>query len=441
MNARHINGPLVRSGFGDSGPDDDGEAYFAAEVDAEIDAMCRSATVVDHALRELHAENEDAFFAGLALLIAANPTHTGSAARAGRAHRGAISTRRDASAPSASSRADGARRDRHGGGSLRGQPRGRLPERQRENRMGRNPAPNWRFADHRIDPRIEVQPPGRGRQSIKKLASRYAAQKTASGPDRSPCIVPLGRKAQQMRDVVMRNRPVSYAGCAQRRMPASLNTGVQPPTGLSAASKRRILQWCQRRMERKLPDGTLAEFTVSNAGRKTTQSTRFAPNATAAETPVWASIEVRPVDALGWRPGSRIAAAAADGSKTLDIRRGEIIGMPRRSSTLACWKPRRTQRTADARCSKSYWRALTLPRVARLFRISTGSGIASPSLTPACNRGAGMTGYALRFRRMAQCARRSSDRFAHMADAMAVLKSGQGQQARNKLMIERAPSA
>ena len=75
MNARiHINGPLIRSGYGDCEPDDDGEAYFAAEVDAEIDAMCRSATVVDHALRELHAENADAFFAGLALLIA-NPTH------------------------------------------------------------------------------------------------------------------------------------------------------------------------------------------------------------------------------------------------------------------------------------------------------------------------------------------------------------------------------
>ena len=75
MNARtHINGPLIRSGFGDCDPDDDGEAYFAAEVDAEIDAMCRSATVVDHALRELHAEDADAFFAGLALLIA-NPTH------------------------------------------------------------------------------------------------------------------------------------------------------------------------------------------------------------------------------------------------------------------------------------------------------------------------------------------------------------------------------
>ena len=75
MNARiHINGPLIRSGYGDCEPDDDGEAYFAAEVDAEIDAMCRSATVVDHALRELHAEDADAFFAGLALLIA-NPTH------------------------------------------------------------------------------------------------------------------------------------------------------------------------------------------------------------------------------------------------------------------------------------------------------------------------------------------------------------------------------
>jgi hypothetical protein len=75
VNARtHINGPLIRSGFGDCEPDDDGEVYFAAEVDAEIDAMCRSATVVDHALRELHAENADAFFAGLALIFA-NPTH------------------------------------------------------------------------------------------------------------------------------------------------------------------------------------------------------------------------------------------------------------------------------------------------------------------------------------------------------------------------------
>ncbi len=75
MNARiHINGPLIRSGFGDCEPDDDGEAYFEAEVDAEIDSMCRSATVVDHALRELHAEDADAFFAGLALLVA-NPTH------------------------------------------------------------------------------------------------------------------------------------------------------------------------------------------------------------------------------------------------------------------------------------------------------------------------------------------------------------------------------
>jgi hypothetical protein len=75
MRARHtLNGPLIQSGFGDCEPDDDGEAYFAAEVDSEIDAMCRSATVVDHALRELHAENADAFFAGLALLIA-NPTH------------------------------------------------------------------------------------------------------------------------------------------------------------------------------------------------------------------------------------------------------------------------------------------------------------------------------------------------------------------------------
>lgn len=75
MSARYtLNGPLIQSGFGDCEPDDDGEAYFAAEVDAEIDAMCRSATVVDHALRELHAEDADAFFAGLALLIA-NPTH------------------------------------------------------------------------------------------------------------------------------------------------------------------------------------------------------------------------------------------------------------------------------------------------------------------------------------------------------------------------------
>lgn len=75
MNARiHINGPLIRSGFGDCEPDDDGEAYFEAEVDAEIDSMCRSATVVDHALRELHAEDADAFFAGLALIFA-NPTH------------------------------------------------------------------------------------------------------------------------------------------------------------------------------------------------------------------------------------------------------------------------------------------------------------------------------------------------------------------------------
>jgi len=75
VNARiHINGPLIRSGFGDCEPDDDGEAYFEAEVDAEIDSMCRSATVVDHALRELHAEDADAFFAGLALIFA-NPTH------------------------------------------------------------------------------------------------------------------------------------------------------------------------------------------------------------------------------------------------------------------------------------------------------------------------------------------------------------------------------
>ena len=75
MSARHpLNGPLIQSGFGDCEPDDDGEAYFAAEVDAEIDSMCRSATVVDHALRELHAENADAFFAGLALIFA-NPTH------------------------------------------------------------------------------------------------------------------------------------------------------------------------------------------------------------------------------------------------------------------------------------------------------------------------------------------------------------------------------
>lgn len=75
MSARHtLNGPMIQSGFGDCEPDDDGEAYFAAEVDSEIDAMCRSSSVVDHALRELHEENEDAFFAGLALLIA-NPTH------------------------------------------------------------------------------------------------------------------------------------------------------------------------------------------------------------------------------------------------------------------------------------------------------------------------------------------------------------------------------
>ena len=75
MNARHpLNGPLIRAGFGDCEPDDDGEAYFAAEVDAEIDAMCRSATVVDHALREMHEESPDAFFAGLALIFA-NPTH------------------------------------------------------------------------------------------------------------------------------------------------------------------------------------------------------------------------------------------------------------------------------------------------------------------------------------------------------------------------------
>ena len=73
MNAP-INGRLVTLGYGDCEPDDDGEAYFEAEVDAEIDSMCRSATVVDHALRELHEESPDAFFAGIALLIA-NPTH------------------------------------------------------------------------------------------------------------------------------------------------------------------------------------------------------------------------------------------------------------------------------------------------------------------------------------------------------------------------------
>lgn len=75
MSARHtLSGPLIQSGFGDCEPDDDGDAYFAAEVDSEIDAMCRSATVVDHALRELHAKDADAFFAGLALIFA-NPTH------------------------------------------------------------------------------------------------------------------------------------------------------------------------------------------------------------------------------------------------------------------------------------------------------------------------------------------------------------------------------
>jgi hypothetical protein len=75
VNARQqLTGSLIQTGYGDCEPDEDGEAYFCAEVDAEIDAMCRSATVVDHALRELHAENADAFFAGLALLIA-NPTH------------------------------------------------------------------------------------------------------------------------------------------------------------------------------------------------------------------------------------------------------------------------------------------------------------------------------------------------------------------------------
>ncbi len=73
MNAP-MNGRLIQAGFGDCEPDDDGEAYFEAEVDAEIDSMCRSATVVDHALREMHAENADAFFAGLALIFA-NPTH------------------------------------------------------------------------------------------------------------------------------------------------------------------------------------------------------------------------------------------------------------------------------------------------------------------------------------------------------------------------------
>lgn len=74
MNAP-MNGRLIQTGFGDCDPDDDGEAYFEAEVDAEIDSMCRSATVVDHALRELHAENANAFFAGLALILA-NPAHT-----------------------------------------------------------------------------------------------------------------------------------------------------------------------------------------------------------------------------------------------------------------------------------------------------------------------------------------------------------------------------
>lgn len=74
MNAP-MNGKLITTGFGDCEPDDDGEAYFEAEVDAEIDSMCRSATVVDHALREMHEESPDAFFAGLALIFA-NPTHT-----------------------------------------------------------------------------------------------------------------------------------------------------------------------------------------------------------------------------------------------------------------------------------------------------------------------------------------------------------------------------
>lgn len=75
MNARiHINGPLIRSGYGDCDPDDDGSEYFEAEVERVLDDMCRSASTVAEAIKEL-SEAGDLWLVNALALIVANPTH------------------------------------------------------------------------------------------------------------------------------------------------------------------------------------------------------------------------------------------------------------------------------------------------------------------------------------------------------------------------------
>ena len=97
MNARQkLNGPLIRSGFGDCDPDDDGSEYFEAEVERVLDDMCRSASTVAEAIKELVEAGQLCAVNALAL-IAANPTHNDYVYRvAMRVEQHIIETRREA---------------------------------------------------------------------------------------------------------------------------------------------------------------------------------------------------------------------------------------------------------------------------------------------------------------------------------------------------------
>ena len=96
MNARQpLNGPLIRSGFGDCEPDDDGSEYFEAEVERVLDDMCRSASTVAEAIKELVEAGQLCAVNALAL-IAANPTHNDYVYRvAMRVEQHIIETRRE----------------------------------------------------------------------------------------------------------------------------------------------------------------------------------------------------------------------------------------------------------------------------------------------------------------------------------------------------------
>ena len=69
-----MDGPLIQTGYGDCEPDDDGEAFFEAEVERELDAMCRSASIVADAIKEMAADGDLWIINALALIVA-NPQH------------------------------------------------------------------------------------------------------------------------------------------------------------------------------------------------------------------------------------------------------------------------------------------------------------------------------------------------------------------------------